>query len=385
MFLFASYLCFFTVGIGIVFIAFLWLQFRKNYPRRFLMLLILAFCGIEFYMYALSSRSILDMTFLYRSAFPWRFSLGPLLWLYVLNMIKPDRGWKKIDLVHFLVPLIVTIILIPDYLLDAEQKRIIIEKFYLQNTVFMQRSTGILPAGFIQPLNIVHELIYCAATIFLLFQYRAKHRSMALSVNREVWKWAGLVAGVTTAFICLQFVQWLTLSIESQFSVFAQIGQSISLIGMKTYLLIRPMLLENMDGVIPDGPTAIEQKETDLLPVIHSSSSRYAQYESVIHDYWNEKKMFLKPDHSIGEMAEDLGMSKSKLSAVFLDLYGKTYTEVVNRYRIHHFLELMKRGDGQNLKLEVLIQNSGFQYRSTFYSAFKKIMGKSPKEILISN
>jgi len=58
------------------------------------------------------------------------------------------------------------------------------------------------------------------------------------------------------------------------------------------------------------------------------------------------------------------------------------YTEVVNRYRINHFLEQVKRGEGQKLKLEVLIQKSGFQYRSTFYSAFKKIMGNSPKEVL---
>ncbi len=381
MFLLASYLCFFTVGIGLVFIIFLWLRFRKNYPRRFLMVLILAFCGVEFYMYALSSKTILDMPFLYRSAFPWRFLFGPLLWLYVLNMIKPDRGWKNIDFIHFVIPLSVIIILIPDFLLSNDQKRMILEKFYLQNTILMTRSTGILPAGFIQPFSLFHGFCYCIATIVLITTNRSKHKMVVMSVNQEVWKWVGMVTGVTTIFLLFQVIQWLSLSIESHFSVFAQVTQSISLIIMKAYLLIHPVLLDNMDGVIPSSSVQHDDALKAVLPVV-KSSSRYAQYEKDFEKYWGEHKKFLDPAHSIGKMAEDLGMSKSKLTIVFTELYKMPYTEVVNRYRINHFLEQVKRGEGQKLKLEVLIQKSGFQYRSTFYSAFKKIMGNSPKEVL---
>jgi len=217
------------------------------------MVLILAFCGVEFYMYALSSKTILDMPFLYRSAFPWRFLFGPLLWLYVLNMIKPDRGWKNIDFIHFVIPLSVIIILIPDFLLSNDQKRMILEKFYLQNTILMTRSTGILPAGFIQPFSLFHGFCYCIATIVLITTNRSKHKMVVLSVNQEVWKWVGMVTGVTTIFLLFQVIQWLSLSIESHFSVFAQVTQSISLIIMKAYLLIHPVLLDNMDGVIPSS------------------------------------------------------------------------------------------------------------------------------------
>lgn len=384
MFVFASYLCFLTVGIGAVFTIFLWLRFRKNFPRRFLMLLILAFCGIEFYMYALSSRTILDMPFLYRSAFPWRYVLGPLLWLYVLNMIKPDRGWKKIDVLHFLVPLSVTILLIPDYLLPGEQKKLILSKFYDQNTVLMTRSSGFLPAGFIQPFNIFHSLAYCAATIVLLVKYKFSQHHTTATENHEVWKWTAVVAAVSTIFVLFQFVQWLTLSIDSHFSIFAQIGQSLSLICMKAYLLINPIVMENMDGVIPEAAPELEPSSELILPQI-KANSRYTQHASMIQQYLETEKKYLDRELTIGAMAEELGMSKSKLSMILVGLYGIPYTEIINRYRVHHFLEQMKRGDGQTLKLEVLIQNSGFQYRSTFYSAFKKITGKTPKGLVIGD
>lgn len=361
--------------------AFLWLRFRKNYPRRFLLLLILCFCSIEFYMYALSSRSILSMPFLYRTAFPWRFLMGPFLWLYVLNMIKPDRKWTYTDLLHFIIPIIMIINLIPDFLLGSEQKRLIMEAFYRENTVFMTRSTGILPPGIIQPLSLLHGLFYCCASIFLLLRYRITQRLHSQSVNNQVWKWAGMLTGVTTFFIMFQVVQWLTLSIDNHFSVFAQISQSISLIAMKAYLLIHPVVIENMDGVIPVGTVQNEAEDQSILPVC-KKQVRYSQYEPILEAYWGDQKNFLKQDHTIGEMAEDLGMSKSKLSAVLAGVYGMSYTEIINRYRIDHFLEQIKRGEGQKMKLEVLIQNSGFQYRSTFYSAFKKIMGKPPKEVL---
>lgn len=384
MFLLASYLCFFTVGIGLVFILFLWLRFRKNYSRRFLILLILAFCGIEFYMYALSSKAILEMPFLYRSAFPWRFLLGPLLWLYTLSLTNPLRGWKNIDMVHFVIPVFVVINLFPDFMLATAQKLIILEQFYLQNTVLMSRSTGMLPAGFIQPISLVHGLIYCAASIIWVIRYRAKQTEMSISLNRVVWKWVSIVTGITTAFIIFQVVQWLSLSMESHFSIFAQVTQSISLIIMKAYLLIHPVLIDNMDGVIPVPIMQKNEQINAVLPVI-KTSSKYAQYEIDLKHYWEEQKKFLDPEHSIGKMAEELGMSKSKLTAVFTEVYKMPYTEVINRYRINYFLEQIKKGQGQIHKLEVIIQNSGFHYRSTFYSAFKKIMGSSPKEVLKSD
>ena len=77
-------------------------------------------------------------------------------------------------------------------------------------------------------------------------------------------------------------------------------------------------------------------------------------------------------------MAAELNLTPKKLSAVLNNLYEMHFAELVNRYRIKHLIHLMESEKGKLLKLEALISLCGFQYRSSFYAAFKKIMGTTP-------
>ena len=112
----------------------------------------------------------------------------------------------------------------------------------------MLRKTGIFPAGFIQPFLLVYGLVYIFASIYYINKIKKMKGPKYCESNKILLRWIMLVATVILTFVLLQSIQYLSLLIKGDFSFFAQIGQSLSLISMKVYLLVNPVAVENMNG-----------------------------------------------------------------------------------------------------------------------------------------
>lgn len=383
MFLIASYLCFLTCALGVIFSLYVLLRFRQFRSTYLLLAVIFCLCWIEFYMFALSSRYILQMPFLFRTAFPFRAFAPVFLWLYVWAMLHPNRKFRMVQLLHFVIPLIITLGLLPDFLRPVAYKMDMLQHFYSQNNSLMQKNAGIFPAGFIQPLLLIFGLAYVVGSICYIVRYGQQKTERFRSTNRPLLHWVLLVAVVITVFILLQAIQYLSLLLKGDFSVFAQLGQSISLITLKVYLLVNPLVIENMDGCmeVPDALPASMPDAAEILPRVVEPYAVSPGYQQ-IHRFFTVDKGFRDPDLSLASMAGQFSMSRNKLSHNLQQYYGMNFPEIINRFRIHHFLELLKEEDSRLLKVETLILQSGFQHKTTFYLAFKRVMHTNPSTYL---
>lgn len=372
MYQFSSYLCFFTFGIGLLFCLYLFIQFRQFRATWFLITLFAALSFTEFYMYALGSRAILEMPFLFRSGFPFRIFFGPMLFLFVSSMLKPEKKMHLADSIHFLPGIVIIACLMPDFFASNEYKLKVLNSFYQNNIVFIENPTGLIPAGWLAPITISYGLFYCFITFLKIYQYKSR-KSAQLPSNQMVIKWISLVTWAVGGFILCQLLQYLFLSREREFSAWTQIFQSISIISLKAYLLVSPDVIENMDGCI----SRPELPPRPLLPEA-INEAKDTLFVKEIDSYLFQFQPFLNADFALADMAEHFGISPKKLSSQIKQAYGMAFTEWVNRYRIHYLIQLLKDQKGKLLKLEALIPLCGFQYRSSFYAAFKKIMNTTP-------
>jgi len=87
-------------------------------------------------------------------------------------------------------------------------------------------------------------------------------------------------------FVLLQSIQYLSLLVKGDFSFFAQIGQSLSLISMKVYLLVNPNAIENMQGCLDvvDEMTEANVNFDEVLPKINPGSNNAAC--SILHQFY---------------------------------------------------------------------------------------------------
>jgi AraC-like DNA-binding protein len=89
-----------------------------------------------------------------------------------------------------------------------------------------------------------------------------------------------------------------------------------------------------------------------------------------------EKELYRKADLKVSDLASEIEISAHQLSQLLNDYFEKNFTAFVNEYRIN---EACKRllSDGYS-KIEAIGFEVGFNSRSTFFSAFKKLKGTTP-------
>jgi AraC-like DNA-binding protein len=90
-----------------------------------------------------------------------------------------------------------------------------------------------------------------------------------------------------------------------------------------------------------------------------------------------EQRVYANPDLKLNDLAALLRISGHQLSQLLNDNLGKSFNSYINDYRIRQACEIIAT-DSQ-LKLEAVGYDVGFNSKSTFFTAFKKYTGTTPK------
>lgn len=99
-----------------------------------------------------------------------------------------------------------------------------------------------------------------------------------------------------------------------------------------------------------------------------------------IVDIIYKKKKYKDKDYSAKQLAEDLGTNTRYISATVQKSFGMNYTSYVNKCRIKAAMSLLKDKRHRRLKMEDIGDMVGFSNRQSFYAAFYKFTGMTPKK-----
>jgi AraC-like DNA-binding protein len=89
-----------------------------------------------------------------------------------------------------------------------------------------------------------------------------------------------------------------------------------------------------------------------------------------------ELGLYKNADLTLAELARTINIPAHQLSQVLNDNLGKNFTSYVNGYRIHEARRMI--AEGHPFTLEAIGYEVGFNSKSTFYAAFKKIKATTP-------
>ena len=92
------------------------------------------------------------------------------------------------------------------------------------------------------------------------------------------------------------------------------------------------------------------------------------------------QKKYKDKNYSAKNLAEDLGTNTRYISAVVNVRFHMNYTSFVNKYRIEEAMGILTDRRYIQMKMEDISQMVGFANRQSFYAAFFKINGCTPRE-----
>ncbi len=374
MFDFIPYLSFLTSGIGLFFICYLLVRYGRSTHIYGLLYIIFALVFLEFYIYALTSKHIYNMLFLLRTPNVIRAFLPIVLFLYVRNMLNPTIQMRGVDWLHFVFPILVFVGVLPDLLLDSPSKKAILDAYYVQNNSFINTPSGWIPAGFVQPISILAGVAYGFVSVGYIFFTQKKFGMEYAYINRQSLIWLNLLAGAVTIYFLLQLYQYLNLFINNSFDPPSQLIKCILSIILFGYFITTPNVQENIDGCI----LPVDKVTPSVLDVVPNLLAAYQTDKIAVKldQQIKNSQAFLDSTLDLNALAILTDMTSAKLSKYIKTYYGISFVELINRLRIHYFLEQRQAFD--QYTLETYIYQSGFANRSTFYAAFKKYMGVNP-------
>lgn len=136
----------------------------------------------------------------------------------------------------------------------------------------------------------------------------------------------------------------------------------------REYLSREQMLLEQIEKsreqkTPKPAPALPEDKADDLM-------SRFTVLLT-------EQKLFRDPSLTVSTVAEHLSSNRTYVSRAINDSTGKSFTQIVNEYRIREAISLISDLEA-NIPLKQVCSEVGFNSISTFYSTFQAITGMTP-------
>ena len=125
--------------------------------------------------------------------------------------------------------------------------------------------------------------------------------------------------------------------------------------------------IPNIESVEKEESSALKDLDVDF-------------WKNKVLQYFEREKPYLNPELKLSDVSQQLKTNLNTLSAVINSGFAKNFNDFVNEYRIEEFKNQSQHKDNQHLTLLAIAFDCGFNSKTTFNRAFKKVVGSAPKE-----
>jgi AraC-like DNA-binding protein len=196
--------------------------------------------------------------------------------------------------------------------------------------------------------------------------FSIKHLLAKLSVRS--YKMKPAESWITMIFIgnCVIFLFYFSSLVNAPFASYisGSIAFSLILYLMLTILFYRKKT-DELFVILPEKTTVKKLSDGD-------AELWLGKLEKVML----EKAVYKNPDLKLHELSREIQISGHQLSALLNEHLGKNFTTYINEFRIAEACKMITTD--QRYTLEAIGYEVGFNSKSTFFAAFKKIKGVTP-------
>ena len=123
-----------------------------------------------------------------------------------------------------------------------------------------------------------------------------------------------------------------------------------------------------------------KHEEIFKVPVPTLKPDELDRLKQKLHEIMLKQKPYLSHSLNLPELADLVGMRPHLLSKVINDGFDQNFRDFVNAYRVDEFIRLAALESSKRYTYLALAFEVGFNSKSTFNAAFKKITQHSPRE-----
>ncbi len=294
---------------------------------------------------------------------------GPLIFFYSKTVIYKDFNLKvKALIIHFLPFILFSILTIINYITTPDDvKQEALEKIYNYELTFAQ-GMSVIPFY-------LHILLYLFLSVKEVKRYKRiiSEGFSDLAPYSLGWLW----------FLLKSFIAVTGFSILTSFLPYTRFKELTPyiLVGFiaLTFYVINRILFKALKQ--PNLFSGIELSEmADKYTKSKLTDEDKTKGFETLNKLMAEEKPFLNPSLSLNGLAEMVQMKPRELSQIINEKTGSSFYDFINRLRVQYAQKLMQESTDSKMTILEILYQSGFNSKSSFNTAFKKVTSSTPSE-----
>ncbi|WP_165769945.1 helix-turn-helix domain-containing protein [Flagellimonas pacifica] len=139
--------------------------------------------------------------------------------------------------------------------------------------------------------------------------------------------------------------------------------------------LYQPKLFTGININLKPIAVGVEEKNKGYF---HKKNELENKYLKKLTSFMEERKPYLDCELTLQKLAFQTDIPEKDLSILINHQLGKHFFDFVNEYRINEAKEVLKNPNEKDVTILEILYQVGFNSKSSFYTAFKKITNQTP-------
>ncbi len=291
------------------------------------------------------------------------FTFGPLFFFYVITLTRRDFRFNKKSLVHFIPFFLLIVFNIVFYLFISNE-----ESRTGNDQLFSTADSLILG------LQLIHIFIYLFFTKIVIKEHELKIKSTLSSMDNINLRWLNLsvhlfngIFGLIAVFLILSVIG---INIDDYFNNIIHVLVALIILGLGYWGFKQPI-------IFPVESDSVKVRKYEWSTLTDEKADDYLIKLKVI---MNDEKPYLESSLTLQKLADMVGISPQHLSQIINEKLNQNFFDFINCHRIKEAKRLLVDPKGELLTILAIAEEVGFNSKSSFNTAFKKITGMTPTE-----
>jgi len=315
--------------------------------------------------------ALINSTFLEMYSFQFiTFTYGPLMFLYVKFMTKPEKKFNWLALLHF-VPFVVFFTV--SVIFRAEPLVRDLRSFFIADKLISLR----IVYGTCFFLSIT---IYSILAFIEIGRHQKNMKNLvSFTSNVITLNWLKIISiSFYVAYFILFILGGLNMignyiPFDPYFVIFCFIALfsfAFSFYGIKQPEIFGQVVVSNGD----------DKKETEKYAKSGLPDKKAEDLLEKLISFVETKKPYIDRDLSIHDLSALTGISRHHITQILNEKHGRNFFSFINEYRVKEVIDRFSDPKFNNYTILAIAFDAGFNSKTTFNSIFKSQTGVTPSQ-----
>jgi AraC-like DNA-binding protein len=317
---------------------------------------------------------IVEVLYITNTTEPLNLTIGPFLYLFIKRSI--DQSDSKKEWIHFILFTLYFGYMIQDYIQPYEFKYNSYINSYHPDWPLLQVK-AIIPDD---PLNIKKHLnlitaiqitFYAALSLIKLTKRAGQSGDSIFRTNDEI------IRSLRNTIFHVSAIIIIFIIVKLNFQ--GDLGDYFIGMYVAVFTILTTLRVMNDSSYFDLSPSFMDLSFSKYAKSSLTEPGKQKILKNIISEL-ETKEYFTNNLASLSELAKKIGESPHHVSQVINEKLNKSFFELLAQYRVEKAKKLISGDKGNKLTVEEISEMVGYNSKTAFNNAFRKLSGKTPSE-----